>query len=85
MAQLSHAHAALGSAIKGYRKGMKISQDELGALCGLHRTYVGGIERGERNVSYANILRLAGAVGLRASELLSRAEALEDAAALARS
>ncbi len=46
----------------------------LAHLSGMHRTYVGGIERGERNVSYANMLRLAGALGVPASQLLSRAE-----------
>jgi transcriptional regulator with XRE-family HTH domain len=51
-----------------------MSQESFAAQCGLHRTYVGGIERGERNVSFANLIRLAGALGVRPSELLVRYE-----------
>ena len=40
----------------------------------MHRTYVVGIERGERNVSFRNLLKLADALDVRASELLERYE-----------
>jgi transcriptional regulator with XRE-family HTH domain len=50
------------------------SQEELAYRCNLHRTYVGGIERGERNPSYTNILRVARALDVPASKLLDRAE-----------
>lgn len=43
-------------------------------LAGLHRTYVGDIERGEPNVSLVNIERLSIALGVRPSELLARTE-----------
>ena len=46
-------------------------------MSGMHRTYVGGIERGERNPSFTNILRVAEALGLTASELMALAERLE--------
>lgn len=52
------------------------SQEGLAERCGMHRTYVGGIERGERNVSYGNLVKLAAALGVEASELLARAEAI---------
>jgi transcriptional regulator with XRE-family HTH domain len=42
----------------------------------MHRTYLGGIERGERNVSFANLLKIAAALGERPSKLLERCERL---------
>jgi len=50
-----------------------LSQEALADLCGLHRTYVGSVERGERNVSIDNIERLATALGVPASSLLGDA------------
>jgi transcriptional regulator with XRE-family HTH domain len=47
-----------------------LSQERLGHAAGLHRTYIGSIERGERNVSIDNIERLARALKLDPSELL---------------
>jgi transcriptional regulator with XRE-family HTH domain len=72
----SPEHAALGRAIRELRLGDGTSQGDLADRSGLHRTYVGGIERGERNVSFGNLLRLADALGVRPSELLARAEKL---------
>jgi transcriptional regulator with XRE-family HTH domain len=72
----SPEHAALGRAIRELRLVDGISQEDLADRCGLHRTYVGGIERGERNVSFGNLLKLADALGLRLSGLLARAEKL---------
>lgn len=47
-----------------------ISQEELADRAGLHRTYVGSVERSERNISIDNIAKLAGALGVKANELL---------------
>ena len=80
MAARSQSHAALGRAVRDFRSGRGISQEDLAHLSGMHRTYLGGIERGERNVSYANLLRLARALDVPASELLARAEEHERAA-----
>jgi transcriptional regulator with XRE-family HTH domain len=74
MAARSPQHAALGSAIRELRRASGISQEVLAASCGLHRTYIGGIERGERNVSFANLLRIADALDVRPSRLLERYE-----------
>jgi transcriptional regulator with XRE-family HTH domain len=78
----SPQHAALGEAIRELRRVADVSQEGLADLAGMHRTYVGGIERGERNVSFANLLKLADALGVRPSELLARYE--QAAAAMAR-
>ena len=77
MAQRSQSHAAFGRAVREQRDQVGISQEELAHRSGMHRTYIGGIERGERNLSYTNLLRLARALGVRPSELLARAEALD--------
>jgi transcriptional regulator with XRE-family HTH domain len=76
MGQRSTAHVALGKAVREVRKDRAISQEELAHRSGLHRTYVGGIERGERNPSYGSITSLSAALGVSASELLGRAEKL---------
>jgi transcriptional regulator with XRE-family HTH domain len=53
------------------RKRLGISQEALAADAGLHRTYVGAIERGERNVSIDNIERLATALDIDIVDLLT--------------
>jgi transcriptional regulator with XRE-family HTH domain len=59
----------LGKALRKRRMGLGVSQEEFADLCGLDRTYVGGIERGERNVGLANIEKLAKALKISLSEL----------------
>ena len=56
--------------MRDFRRERKISQEELGYESGLHRTYIGGIERGERNPSLTNIGRLAEALDVPVAELL---------------
>ena len=74
MAHLS-PELALGRAVRHFRSERGFSQEELAARSGLHRNYVGGIERGERNPSLASLLRLAGALEVRLSEIILRLEA----------
>jgi transcriptional regulator with XRE-family HTH domain len=69
-------HVALGRAIRELRRSAGISQEGLADRSRLHRTYVGGIERGERNVSCGNLLKLANALGVRPAELLARSESI---------
>ncbi|MEI6203273.1 MAG: helix-turn-helix transcriptional regulator [Enhydrobacter sp.] len=63
-----------GAAIRRLRLRAGLSQESLAAAAGLHRTYVGSIERGERNPSLVNIERLASALGVPASRLLREME-----------
>lgn len=61
-----------GQRVRELRQAAGLSQEALAERAGLHRTYVGGIERGERNVSILNILQLSRALRVRASELFVR-------------
>lgn len=60
----------LGQAIRRRRLALGLSQEKLAERAGLHWTYVGGIERGERNVSLENIVKLARALETEVSQLL---------------
>lgn len=55
------------------RQAKKLSQEDLAELAGLHRTYVGSVERAERNVSIDNMERLAVAAGVALPTLLQEA------------
>ena len=61
-----------GRAVRRRREQLQISQEELAHRAEMHRTYVGDIERGARNVSLINIERLARALELKPSELFSK-------------
>jgi transcriptional regulator with XRE-family HTH domain len=73
----SRAHAAFGEAVRERRGERGLSQEALAEAAELDRTYISGIERGERNPSLTNILKIAAALKTRPSELLARAEALQ--------
>jgi len=60
----------LGLNVRRLREAANYSQERLAELCGLHRTYIGAVERGERNVSLDNIVRIARALDVEPSELL---------------
>jgi len=56
--------------VRRLRKDAGLSQEAFADFCGLHRTYIGSIERAERNVSIDNIERIAAALKLPGWELL---------------
>jgi transcriptional regulator with XRE-family HTH domain len=56
--------------LRAARKAKGLSQEALGELADLHPTYVGSVERGERNISVDNMDRLARALGLDVVDLL---------------
>jgi transcriptional regulator with XRE-family HTH domain len=59
-----------GQAVRTRRAQLGISQEELAARADLDRTYIGGIERGERNVALLNIVRIADALGVAVTSLV---------------
>lgn len=69
----------LGKRIHELRAAKKWSQEEFAHVSGLHRTYIGQIERGEKNISFGNLSKVAGVLGVTLSELLA---GLEDGAPL---
>ena len=62
-----------GERLREIRQKKGISQEALAHLAGLHRTYVSGVERGERNISLLNIERLAVALDVAMSDLMPSA------------
>ena len=69
---------AFGLAVRHERERAGLSQDVFAEIAKVHRTYVGSVERGERNLSLKNIAAFAKALGLPASKLLAKAEAMAE-------
>ncbi len=64
----------LGRTVRHLRAERGLSQEAFADLVGLHRTYMGGVERGQRNVGVRNLARIASALGLSVSELMAHVE-----------
>ena len=60
----------VGARLRAFREKKGWSQEQLGFESGLHRNYIGGIERGERNVGIVNVGKLSQALGVRPRDLL---------------
>lgn len=65
---------ALGENLRRYRQERGLSQEAFAELLGYHRTYVGGLERGERNLSLQSVERIAKVIGVDALRLLTESE-----------
>lgn len=61
----------VGRNLRRIRKGRGLSQEDFADLLGLHRTYIGGVERGEKNLTLRSIERLADLLGVTPLELLT--------------
>jgi len=64
----------LSENIKAFRKQKGLSQEELAEQCGLHRTYIGSVERYERNVTLSTLEVLSETLGVTVPELLTKRE-----------
>lgn len=60
-----------GEAVRKCRQEAGLSQEKLAAMASIHRNYLGGIERGERNVAIVNMVKIAKALGMPLSKLVS--------------
>lgn len=69
---------AFGSVVRARREELELTQEEVAHRSGLHRIYIGDIERGTRNVALANIWRLSSALNLTAEEMMRRIAAMLD-------
>jgi transcriptional regulator with XRE-family HTH domain len=61
-----------GGNVQKYRKEKQISQEKLAELAGVHRTYVGMIERAEKNITLRNIEKIAKALNVEIKDLLEK-------------
>jgi len=62
-----------GARVRSLRQARRLTQEALAEVAGLHRNYVGSLERGERNVSIENVHALAQALGVRDADLFVEA------------
>jgi transcriptional regulator with XRE-family HTH domain len=62
---------SLGEIIREKRKALGYSQEGFADLVGLHRTYIGSVERGEKNISFINLRKIAEKLNISLSELLT--------------
>lgn len=67
---LSEATAALGQRVREQREALGLSQEALAHQAGVHWTFLGQVERGRRNISLHNLLKLAAGLGVDPAELV---------------
>ncbi len=66
-----HILELVGNRIRDIRKSKSLSQEQLGEMSGFHYTYIGGLERGERNISVVNLFKIADALDTDISEFFN--------------
>jgi transcriptional regulator with XRE-family HTH domain len=65
---------AFGRTVRRLRENRGLSQEKLAELAGLHRTYIGDVERGTRNIALVNMTRIAKALGTSLSRIIAEME-----------
>ena len=69
---------SFGSAVRQYRKARGLSQEAFADECGIDRSYMGGVERGERNVALVNIEKIIKALDMQPSEFFKALDVSAD-------
>lgn len=72
---MSVAAQALGGRVRARRRELGMTQEQLAEACGVHWTFLGQVERGRRNISLHNILKIAAGLKLDASDLVQGLQA----------
>lgn len=72
---IENLQRSLGLRIRELRSKHGWTQEQFAEVCGLHRTYMGHVERGEKNVSLSTVAKVANALGVRISALFGRPQA----------
>ena len=67
---VSLAAQAFGDRVRAYRHELGMTQEQLAEACGLHWTFIGQVERGRRNISLHNILKIAAGLQLDPGDLM---------------
>lgn len=65
---------AVGTTIRSLRSGKSLSQEELALKANIDRAYVGGVERGEHNITLMNLIKLSDAIEISLSDLFKQAK-----------
>lgn len=68
---------AFGNQIKIERNRLGLSQEDFASLAGMHRTYIGIVERGEKNITLKNIQKIANALNIKISKLFMELENID--------
>ncbi len=75
---MSNIAKVVGQRIRNYRTKKKFSQEKLAELCGCHPTYIGQLERGEKNATLESIEKIATALDISLSKLFEKLGGQED-------
>jgi transcriptional regulator with XRE-family HTH domain len=75
---ISPATATMGDRVRTRREALGLSQEAMATRCGVHWTFLGQVERGQRNVRLHNLLKVANGLGLDPAELVRGLEPPKD-------
>lgn len=75
---MSNIAKVIGQRIRNYRTKKKLSQERLAELCGCHPTYIGQLERGEKNATIESVEKIANALDISLSKLFEKLGGQED-------